>query len=435
MRNIINKIVIYLAKKNILIYNKFIHILYQHNHISNSLILRICLLIYLKLKHKFKRNDSLIPYDSTNISYQNIIHKLIHYDIISFDMFDTLIFRPFIHPTHIFKIIKNKYYIPFFIYKRLKAEKKIAKNTSIIPDIYQIYSYIKDNPDIEINIEIDLCYPNKIFLQVLQYLKKKNKTVIITSDMHLPRHILHTILDKCGYREYHEIFVSCDIQLSKATCELYQHIKNKYGTDKKYIHIGDNYISDVINAKIAGFDTLYFHNVNERGLYFDPIINTSMHSSIQRALKNSIPYTLLYKYNDLHIFGYCYMGLYLGKFLYTVIKQSNQNIILSPNLPYYIKMLFINILEQPAQHHLYNHYIIETYPHEKVQNKSQTLYLCVNKDAYTKLTAIITNSSVQVGINYFFKEHFYSFNKHTIFESMQLESINKLFNIFQKIHK
>ena len=72
--------------------------------------------------------------------------RMLQYEVISFDVFDTLLFRPFSQPTTIFHIIGKRLNIPEFYQTRIEAE-RIAHEIAIartgnreicIDDIYDV---------------------------------------------------------------------------------------------------------------------------------------------------------------------------------------------------------------------------------------------------------------------------------------------------------
>ena len=83
------------------------------------------------------------------------------------------------------------------------------------------------------------------------------KTVIITSDMYLPESVISKLLCDNGFSGYEKLFVSCEYGCGKSDGGLDQIIKNEYG-DKEIVHMGDNYMSDVLTAGKAGFEAVYY---------------------------------------------------------------------------------------------------------------------------------------------------------------------------------
>lgn len=75
--------------------------------------------------------------------YQSLLQKVKeackHADIISFDIFDTLLLRPYIRPTDLFlhlEYICNK---PNFAISRIKAEEYARINIAPPPPLYRLY--------------------------------------------------------------------------------------------------------------------------------------------------------------------------------------------------------------------------------------------------------------------------------------------------------
>ena len=91
-----------------------------------------------------------IKLDTTNIKKQELINKIQDYEIISFDVFDTLIMRKTMFPVDVFDIISQKIKrddinIEDFRNQRIKADNDIAQTS---PNIYEIYNQLKKNTGI-----------------------------------------------------------------------------------------------------------------------------------------------------------------------------------------------------------------------------------------------------------------------------------------------
>lgn len=188
--------------------------------------------------------------------------------VISYDLFDTLVFRYCKEPEHIFDIIEKKLGEPFFKKRRMHAE-HIAYQTihnSTIDDIYktmkELYEYnestIEYYKKIEIETEIENIYPNnELFLQL-------KETDIIISDMYLKKEHLIKILHKCiqHNKENHNIY-HIDINKIKIYVSsggkhkgwIWKDVKEKHNI---LFHIGDNQLSDVTMANENGIKGVYY---------------------------------------------------------------------------------------------------------------------------------------------------------------------------------
>ena len=160
------------------------------------------------------------------ISKQELINKLMKYDVISFDVFDTLITRTIFDPDDIFKIMDEKLVdidlkdTMFNMRKTAErsANEKLNKDVNI-DEIYfelaDIYGYSEDTINaikgLEVDLEYKLAVPRKDMLEVLEKLVKADKKVVLTSDMYLNPYIIERLVNKCGYikgKHYHKMYVS-----------------------------------------------------------------------------------------------------------------------------------------------------------------------------------------------------------------------------------
>ena len=174
----------------------------------------------------------------------DILQHINKYDVISFDIFDTLIVRDVDNPADVFKLMEIELNIPGFAEKRVNAEilarKKNVKNEVTINDIYLSFEGLTSNLvakciKIELQMEIELCHPN---LELIEFYKQclKQYRVIITSDMYLPHDMMKEILDSCGITNYEQLYISCDVGLAKGgRGDLYKYISDNLGVDTKYI--------------------------------------------------------------------------------------------------------------------------------------------------------------------------------------------------------
>ena len=76
--------------------------------------------------------------------------------------------------------------------------------------------------------------------------------------MYLDKKTLESILNKNGYKEISQIYLSSEIRLTKAEGDLYPHVLEKEKISfENIIHIGDNYCSDVEMANKKGIKAMH----------------------------------------------------------------------------------------------------------------------------------------------------------------------------------
>ena len=265
-------------------------------------------------------------------SPQWYIDKLKNYDYISFDIFDTLIFRPFSKPTDVFYLLGEK--LSFMDFKRLRMEAEwkarqlcFEKNKHYEITLDDIWDVLSKETGIdketgmqaEIDLEVNMCYGNPFMKQVFDALVEMGKHVMIISDMYIPNDSMKKILDKNDIKGYKKLYVSCDYGKNKAGGDLYEYVKDELklagDVSKIWAHIGDNYNSDVENAQKKHISTYHYPNINDnndryRASDMTPIIGGAYRGIVNEHLYNglnefSMEYEYGYVYGGLFVLGYC----------------------------------------------------------------------------------------------------------------------------------
>lgn len=270
---------------------------------------------------------------------QHIVKKLLKYDVISFDIFDTLLLRPFAKPSDLFLILGQKLgYLDFqeIRYKEERALRKISfenrgTNEITFADIYErIESYTGIDKNLgmklEFETELEFCYANPYMKKVFDILKENGKKIIAISDMYLPKNLIEQLLRNCGYEGFEEIFVSCDYGCSKGDLGLYRVADEKIVKGQSVIHIGDNYRADIESSKKFGWDNLYYPNVNHIGQKYRSKDMSPLTGSIYSGIINAHLHNGSKIYSPHYEFGFIYGGLFILGYctwIYNYAKQNN----------------------------------------------------------------------------------------------------------------
>lgn len=254
-------------------------------------------------------------------------------EVVSFDIFDTLICRIVDCPEDIFDLVGAVYSIEGFREKRIKyqniASDKVKKNLGVPhANIDQIYQQLAESEtketidwdkvkNTEIQMEIDSVFPNSEIMQIYQYAREKNKRIIAVSDMYLKHEQIQKMLEKCSYNYFDNIYISSETHTTKYEGTIYSYVEKEENINgAKIFHIGDNLQSDVKNAKKAGWNALLYNKRSVKGEIFG-----DKETSLMRGVEK-----LLVK--DDSNFWYnlgVYVGgpLYLGLFLWMKKKLEN----------------------------------------------------------------------------------------------------------------
>lgn len=190
--------------------------------------------------------------------------------IISFDMFDTLITRPFFIPNEMFTLL-NKTYIELFdsikavdfsiIRKKSENEIRDINHKKGIEEVTldEIYDYISNTycldkkklnviKEKETEMELTFCKKRNSGYELYSLAKFMNKKVILTSDIYLPKELIIKILNNTGYDSFDELYISSELLKTKSEGTLYEYIIEKENTTSIF-HIGDNYDTDYKKAR------------------------------------------------------------------------------------------------------------------------------------------------------------------------------------------
>ena len=196
-------------------------------------------------------------------SASDLKHQIDKFDLVSFDIFDTLITRPMVRPDHLFSVLERALdkgaEVPTrFAHCRREGE-RIARAKSSGHDVGlgAIYREVARLPPmterlaqevqcLELQMEYELVLPRPTVVEAYQHALRAGKRVILVSDMYLPGAQVARMLEKVGVSGWSELYLSCEIGLRKDSGELWDWIIAKERLDqRRLLHIGDNEQSDV----------------------------------------------------------------------------------------------------------------------------------------------------------------------------------------------
>lgn len=264
-----------------------------------------------KVLSKMEKSSYKLPSYYKNMSIEKLERYVKNVDVVSFDIFDTLLIRDVLFPTDIFEYLCCDGYSPGEIKKyRIKAERELELKTN--PTIQEIYKRMESEYGFtreqcyklmlqEIKLEKEHIYPRKTMVALLKKIQDE-KTVFLTSDMYLPRDILVPILKENGINiRESNILISCEEQYNKYN-GLYKKLR-KLSKEKKILHIGDNYDSDVLAAQKSNIDsTFYIRNVY--GMLEDSRLKSLLYFQDDLSHRRAISKFINYYFEDPFLFSY-----------------------------------------------------------------------------------------------------------------------------------
>lgn len=272
-------------------------------------------------------------------------------NIISFDIFDTLILRNIFQPTDIFRILakfaKDEFDIDDFFQKRVEGEKKArdkVKNSEA--DFQEIYDEveklcgcnIEKIKQMELQLEMEFSVINPYMMEIWKYASEQKKTIIFISDMYLSSDFIKKLLKKNGYKVEH-LYVSNEYRKNKGSKELYELVGQELNCKKtNWLHIGDNEYSDYKQAKEFGINAYHYKNVST---YYEGTKELSISESVLIGIQNN------YLYNGIQENYWNKFGaknafpIYFGftKWLYDLTKEEDNLFFLARD-GYIIKKIY-----------------------------------------------------------------------------------------------
>ena len=189
--------------------------------------------------------------------------------LISFDVFDTAIFRKVYKPTDIFDLVEKKVDKNF---KKLRLEAQdIArrrKRNYTLSDIYQALPQF--DKKVELSVEEENCYANT---EVLKIYNSGEYDCVFISDMYLSSYQIANLLIKCGYKNP-KVYSSSSCNCQKSDGSLFEYVQKELNR-KIFRHYGDNYNSDIMGSQKVGIKEQQFLPNVENTKTITPILSNS----------------------------------------------------------------------------------------------------------------------------------------------------------------
>lgn len=233
--------------------------------------------LLLPQKHEFYFYEQESEWDE---GYEKLKEKILFsdYKYISFDIYDTLISRPFWEPTDLFRFVEDQlrpvynFYGQFVKIRQLAEAKcrrihKLSKMEEEDVTLREIYEQLVSDFAIpapvaaayeakERELELQFCYARESGRDLYRLALCAGKKVVLVSDMYLEEEIVRKVLTKNGITEYEELFLSSKDKKLKAGGGLYRLVLAHLGIQASEImHIGNNREVDIRCASELGIMT------------------------------------------------------------------------------------------------------------------------------------------------------------------------------------
>lgn len=257
--------------------------------------------------------------------------------VISFDVFDTLLFRKTNTPETIFDLVGKHFAIHGFRRLRMEAQDEASRRAYAAyqyphADMEQIYAVLGENTQIpvdwnevkeyEIQMEKDALTTNNEMLEMFNYAKSLGKRVVATSDMYLFAATLSGFLEDKGFRGFDHVYCSADEHKAKFNKELFALVAKKENVAyEDMLHIGDKEHDDVEFPGSYGIQSfLYERDVDREKIRQD--VGSEVDKGLYKILADK---SKGFWYNlGVEVGGPLYMGLY--RYLLKIMKRENKKV-------------------------------------------------------------------------------------------------------------
>ena len=199
----------------------------------------------------------------------DILKETEKYGFVSFDVFDTLLLRPYVSPVDLFRHMESHLRRPGFAGERIRAERTSRSKEFEEVTLDEIYDEIdgrfKDLKEQELLFERQVLLPNPEMRAVFDKVKKSGKRILLLSDMYLPSAFLSEVLGKNGFEGYERLYMSCECRKSKHSGELFSLVLKDLGIGPgEIVHVGDGIVSDLKTPSKMGIKALMYPKVIDR---------------------------------------------------------------------------------------------------------------------------------------------------------------------------
>ena len=199
-----------------------------------------------------------------------LLSDLSNFEIVSFDIFDTVLRRQFHEPDYakylLGKELVNQGYFASpeaFIDARNNAELTCRQNKDFQGDVCITEAYRQLATDIGVNTDettkwlekefhydLSMAMPKDEMVEIVKQLALNKKEIWFVTDIYYTKQQIETMLRKIGIAVPYRLFVSSDLGKRKDSGTMWTFIKELVQqANKSHIHVGDNVRSD---AQICG---------------------------------------------------------------------------------------------------------------------------------------------------------------------------------------
>ena len=197
-------------------------------------------------------------------------------DAVSFELFDTLVYRPFFSNKDHLRLFASWVYSEYHLNiekMRITAPCDMNNPFATLKEIWE-FIRLKYNLEPEIackladeEFEFDLRFLCERTIGKKLYLcaVSKHRRILIITDTYYSSYQVRRILQKFGYFQIEKVYTSCECKAVKRSGNLFKRVMSSENIQdsKRILHIGDNKLADYAIANICGIQAVLISNDRE----------------------------------------------------------------------------------------------------------------------------------------------------------------------------
>lgn len=253
---------------------------------------------------------------------QKLIKAAESYDVVAFDVFDTLLFRDTGSPSDLFVLMEQIGLAPQgFARKRREAEAmaRTAGQEVTLAEIYDQPPLQGIDPIAEFEAELRVAVPNRLLLRTAKALHEQGKVLYAISDMYLSSQQVSALLEQCGFDFLNGIYVSSEYGVQKRSGKLFRlFLEENNLTASQVLFVGNDPRVDIAGAVLAGIRGVLVSPPHLSSHY--PRATDVRQGAFQAFVRNRLP-----EETELDILGFSVIGPLLTAFAIWLHKEFGES--------------------------------------------------------------------------------------------------------------
>jgi FMN phosphatase YigB (HAD superfamily) len=207
--------------------------------------------------------------------------------VISFDIFDTLLGRVVSSPMDVFDLVRPDveeivgHRLPDFVALRRRSEanaKAHAKDTFgkdevTLREIYDQMALLigMSEEQIERGMAAEMAWerqcliPRRAGQHLFEMARSTHKDIILVSDMYLPKDFLEDVLRENGFDGWVKFYLSAEQGVTKTSGKIFDVVLDDFRCEpERILHVGDNPVGDIKVPKSIGIQVYHIPRTMER---------------------------------------------------------------------------------------------------------------------------------------------------------------------------